>query len=222
MDKVLTFDCYGTLIDTAPMYGELFKIGEENGLSGGDVQNIFINYEDRLMYGEPFMPYDKLVYEALGYCDMELNTHVVQREFDRILQAHKTLTAFPEVTETLRRLKGRGCELCLMSNSLPDIMDKNLKALDNVFDRVFLASEVKCYKPRLSFFQQVNEALRLKERAHCHIAAGYWWDIVPAARMGWRKIWVNRKGCNGSAAHAPYGEVAALDQVIPLLEEMGF
>lgn len=220
MKKILTFDCYGTLINTAPMYNEVFKIGEEHGLSGAAVRDIFVNYEDRLMYGEDYKPYDELVYEALGYCDMELNTDVIQKEYGRVIEAHKTLQAFPEVVSTLKELKDMGYMLVMMSNSVPQIMEYNHKALDNVFDRVFLAADTKCYKPQLSFFQQVEDALSLKEASHCHIAAGYWWDIVPATKMGWKKIWVDRKNRHGSAAHMPYGEVKTLDQVLPLLKEM--
>lgn len=221
MEKVLTFDCYGTLINTAPMYSEVSKIGEEHGLDGAAIQNIFVNYEDRLMYGGDFIPYDKLVYEVLGYCDMELNADVIQREYDRVIEAHKTLRAFPEVVETLHRLKDQGYVMCMMSNSIPSIMEYNHKALDNVFDHVFLASDTKCYKPQISFFKQVDEALGLKNCQHCHIAAGYWWDIVPATQMGWNKIWVNRKNRHGSPAQMPYGEVTALNQVFPLLEKIG-
>jgi 2-haloacid dehalogenase len=222
MDKILTFDCYGTLINTAPMYDEISRIGEEHGLSGTAVRSIFINYEDRLMYGGDFLRYDKLVYEALGYCDMELNTSVLQKEYDRVIEAHKTLTAFPEVVQTLHRLKNDGYTLCMMSNSVPEIMEYNHKALDNVFDRIFLASETRCYKPQIGFFHQVDSALGLKDKLHCHIAAGYWWDIVPATQMGWNKIWVNRNNRKGSLAQAPYGEVTSLDQVFPLLEKLGF
>jgi len=219
--KKLTFDCYGTLINTAPMYDAVGKIGVKYGLDENEVQQIFINYEDRLMYGEDFIPYDELVYQALGYCDLELNTDVIQKEYERIIQVHKEMKAFPEVVETLHRLKERGYELNLMSNCVPDIMKYNLQALDNVFDHVILASDVKCYKPDLRFFRQAEQQLGLRHEEHCHIAAGYWWDMVPGKKMGWNRIWVNRKKKRGSEEHMPYGEVTALDQVISLLEKEG-
>ena len=46
MDKILTFDCYGTLIDTLPFYNEIGKIGDELGLDNKKILVTFINYED--------------------------------------------------------------------------------------------------------------------------------------------------------------------------------
>ncbi len=219
MKKTLTFDCYGTLINTAPMYEAVGKLGAESGLDEELVRGLFVNYEDRLMYGESFIPYDELVYQALGYCDLELNTQMIQKGYDEIIQAHREMKPFPEVLETLHRLKEKGYELCLMSNCVPSIMEYNLAALDNVFDRVLLASDTKCYKPDLRFFRMAQEQFGLKREEHCHIAAGYWWDIVPGKKMGWNRIWVNRRNQRGAEEHMPYGEVTALDQAISLLEK---
>ena len=33
MNKILTFDCYGTLLNTAPLYDFVGKLAESNGLS---------------------------------------------------------------------------------------------------------------------------------------------------------------------------------------------
>ena len=70
MDKVLTFDCYGTLLDTQPLYDYIGAVAETNGLPKEKAIEIFCNYEDRLMYGEEFIPYDKLLFEILTYCNI--------------------------------------------------------------------------------------------------------------------------------------------------------
>ena len=61
MDRILTFDCYGTLIDTSPFYDEIGKIGLELGLDDKKIVEVFINYEDRLMYGEPFRKLSEII-----------------------------------------------------------------------------------------------------------------------------------------------------------------
>lgn len=43
-----------------------------------------------------------------------------------------------------------------------------------------------------------------------NIAKGYWWDIVPCSKLGWRKIWVNRNYKKGSRRHKTYKEVINL------------
>ena len=54
MNKILTFDCYGTLLDTSNLYAYIQKIGDKKGGFGKKAVEIFHNYEDRLMYGEYF------------------------------------------------------------------------------------------------------------------------------------------------------------------------
>ena len=38
MAGILTFDCYGTLLDTAPIYGEIEHIAQTHGLDGKNGQ----------------------------------------------------------------------------------------------------------------------------------------------------------------------------------------
>ena len=58
MNKVLTFDCYGTLLNTDILYEYVYNLAEKNNLSGNKAGQIFVNYEERLMYGEDFVPYN--------------------------------------------------------------------------------------------------------------------------------------------------------------------
>lgn len=102
MDKILTFDCYGTLINTEPIFDTIANIAKKNALDSQDAVNIYVNYEDRLMYGEWHIPYDKLIKQVLEYCDMQLNSDIFSRSYDEIILVHKELKPFKEVVETLR------------------------------------------------------------------------------------------------------------------------
>jgi 2-haloacid dehalogenase len=217
MDKVLTFDCYGTLIDTKPIIDTIINIARENKLDQKDAVNTYINYEDRIMYGEPYIPYDKLIYEDLEYCDMEFNSNVFTKSYDEIIEVHKKLKPFIEVVATLKELHKKGYQLAIMSNSVQDIMTYHLDMLGTIFDDVFLADDMHVYKPNIEFFKYVEEKLELKKREHWHIAKGYWWDIIPCSIMGWSKIWVNRNNRKGNSRHEPYKEVNTLDEVLNIL-----
>lgn len=95
MSKILTFDCYGTLMNTKPLYELIGKIAEGNDLPKEKAIELFSSYEDRLMYGaESFIPYDKLLYETLTYCNMELNTDVFTLKYNEVIEAHKAFRPF--------------------------------------------------------------------------------------------------------------------------------
>ncbi|SFG33119.1 HAD hydrolase-like protein [Sporolactobacillus nakayamae] len=216
MAEQLTFDCYGTLIDTTPFWKELEKIAEEYGIDKSALVTTYVNYEDRLMYGEGlFTVYSAIIFKALRYCEMELNVDKLTDQYERLIKVHKELSPFPEVIDTLKNLKSQGYQTSIMSNSDWNIMRSNLESLKNDFDSVYLAEDLHAYKPQLSLFEQVQNELRTNH--HVHIAAGFWWDMVPAQRMNWRRIWVNRQSKRGLQNCMPYSEVKTLDEIVNYL-----
>ena len=218
MCKILTFDCYGTLLDTSPLYEYIGMIAKENHLPSKQAIQIFSNYEDRLMYGEYFQPYDKLLEQVLTYCDMELNTSVFSSHYERISALHGCFVTFTDVMGTLRALKEKGFELALMSNTTVQMMDWHLEKLEYIFDFTLVAEETKCYKPNLRFFHMAEQKFKLADKEHYHIAKGYWWDIVPASKMGWKKIWVNRSRLlAGRESEKPYQTIFSLEELKYLL-----
>ena len=221
MKKTLTFDCYGTLLDTTPLYELIGDIAERHDFSRKKAIETFKSYEDRLMYGEEFLPYDELLHEILTYCDMELNTNVFTYHYEKVIEVHKNFFPFPDVLPALYRLKEKGYELLIMSNSTKKIMNWHLEKLDHLFDDCLVAEETKCYKPTLAFFRMAEEVFKLKEKEHCHIAKGYWWDIVPAKKLNWNKIWVNRDNyIAGRKKETPYLTISSLEELpqIPVLQ----
>ncbi|WP_416347420.1 HAD family hydrolase [Allobaculum sp. JKK-2023] len=93
----------------------------------------------------------------------------------------------------LHQLHDRGWQLVLLSNTDHLRREKHLEVLDHCFDGAVIADEVHCYKPDLSFFRIAEKQYLRDGKNHIHIAAGYWWDIVPATKLGWKKIWVDRR-----------------------------
>lgn len=217
MNKVLTFDCYGTLLNTDILYEYVYNWTEKNGIAGTNAKEIFIHYEDRLMYGEDFISYDQLLLLALEYCDMELNTNIFAPQWKNILALHKKFEPYNDVIRTLKYLKSQKYELILKSNSAHKIMKYHMDKFDNLFDYYVLAEDTKCYKPNLNFFEYTNKKYELSKKEHYHIAKGYWWDIVPCSKLGWNKIWVNRKHTTGNKKHLPYQEITSLDELKKIL-----
>ena len=218
MKKLITFDCYGTLIDTAPYLQEIAKIGEEHQMDGQKIRDIYELNEARLMYAEPYLSLDELMREALERCDVMMGTSFMKDEYDRMLEVQKTLKAFPDVVRALKELAKRGYERVIMSNSCRAIMEHNLRALDNQIDDLVLAEDVHAYKPQLTFFAQAENILKTKERAHCHVAQGYFEDMIPGKRLGWNCIWVNREAEKGQDKWLPPRTVTSVEQALSFFE----
>lgn len=217
--SVLTFDCYGTLLNSDIIYEYIEKVAKEHGVDGQHARDIFTTYEDRLMYGEPYQDYDQILKQILEYCDFELKTDFFKGEYDNLIAIHFNFKLHPDVLPALKKLKEQGHQIYLMSNTMHRFMDKHLEQFDGVVDGVFLAEDMHCYKPDLNFFKQVQAKLAFTNDNHVHIAKGYWWDIVPATKLGWSKIWINRDQKQGFEREAPYLELPDLTDLVTLIKK---
>lgn len=191
--KILTFDCYGTLINTDPLYQWLENLATAVGLDPVKVRTAYENYEDDPASVHPYLDYAALVRADLKHLDQLFGqTHFFESHYVDCLQVQRNLLPFSDVVSILQRWHAAGNQLVIMSNSSWDIMPANLAALQVPFDAVLTAEDVQAYKPDLTFFKAAEQQLGLTADNHWHIARGYQTDVVPAEQLHWPMIWVNR------------------------------
>lgn len=173
-------------------------------------------YEDRLMYVEQVTPYLSLIQANLGYVDMEMKTgEAFQGAFSQVVQAYQNLRPFPDVNPALQALHDARHQLIVMSNSTQSLMSAHLSRLAPVIDAVITADDTNCYKPQSAFFDYVDQHLPTGQ--HVHIAHGFWWDMMPATRRQWHRIWINRDHLKAPAAVQPLKELPDLRGLPDLL-----
>ncbi|ETY73349.1 HAD family hydrolase [Lactiplantibacillus fabifermentans] len=209
--KYLTFDCYGTLINTQPLYQWVENLGDAAGLNGQVVRNAYATYENDSRSVDPYVDYTELVRADLKHLDQTFDQgHFFESHYVECLQVHRNLLPFPDVVATLETWQAQGYRLVIMSNSSWDVMPANLAALQVKFDAVIIAEDVHAYKPALSFFKTAETQLGLTATNHWHLAQGYGSDVVPAEQLGWPMIWVNRRGDVATGTAKPTHTVADL------------
>ena len=216
---IITFDCYGTLLDTSPVRALIATMAQDNDIDSALAVDLLSSWEDRLMYADAVIPYEQLIKTALGYMDMELRSEsLFASHYSLMLEAFCSLQAFSEVKPVLRKLQESGHELVLMSNSSRNIMKHNLRVLDNVFQEVILPEQTHCYKPAPEFFRYAQKKLDLRGKLHLHVAKGFWWDIVPCHALGWHSIWINRDGLQPLPGIRPTYMLPNLANLPPLVQ----
>ncbi|MFV4966156.1 hypothetical protein [Oenococcus oeni] len=103
---ILTFDCYGTLLDTSSINECISNICYENNVNSQLAINAFFSYEDRLMYSDEIIPYEKLIRKNLQFMDMDLDTDdLFLSNYKAILQAYYDLKTFSGSYFRSRRLE---------------------------------------------------------------------------------------------------------------------
>lgn len=79
-----------------------------------------------------------------------------------------------------------------MSNIDKKLLEGTIDNSKLEVDGYVTADEVKSYNPRYSHWKELLSRYNLSKGEVLHIAGSVYHDIVPAATMGFRTVWVNR------------------------------
>jgi 2-haloacid dehalogenase len=106
--------------------------------------------------------------------------------------AWPSMTVFPDVAEALGDLTASGWRLAILTNCDDDLFASTSAQLPVAFGLVVTAEQVRSYKPDLAHFRRFAELTGVTSANWIHVANSWVHDVLPAARMGVRCVWVDR------------------------------
>ena len=114
---------------------------------------------------------------------------------ERLMNLYLTLDAFPEVPETLQRLKTAGLKTAVLSNGTTDMLQSAIAnaGIGHLLDIVLSVEEVGVYKPHASVYQLAVGRLGVQREAISFQSSNSW-DAYAASAFGLRVVWCNRYG----------------------------
>lgn len=203
--RVVTFDCYGTLVDWEGGAGSfLYELALRHGDPGpGPGQTLRDRWEALQfgLLGGPYRSYREILADSLrAWCE-ERGYGWEPADGEALARAMRSWQPFPDTRPALRQAREHGLRLVIVSNTDHDIMDHTLRQIGVPFDDVILAEDARAYKPSDRMFELALERIGEPPDAVLHVAFGFKYDIAPAQRHGMRTAWVNRH-----AAAAPGDE----------------
>ena len=215
--KWITFDCYGTLIDTRAGYVLLFrKLIEEkraaSRLDTLDVVNWWGEEEFRLIQG-PYQKYGSILKESVENTLVHFGLPVASGDGERLANAWGTFKPYADVHPILSRLK-KNFKLALISNVDNDMVAQSAASIGINFDGVFTAEKSGAYKPSEIPFRYALDQMGVEANEVLHVAFGWRYDLPAASAMGFMTCWVNRRNLE-----LPPGSVLS-DIVLPDLAEV--
>jgi 2-haloalkanoic acid dehalogenase type II len=196
--KVLTFDCYGTLIDwECGIVTALRGWSKRCGISPSDdrLLEAFASAESKCQQAKPTALYPVILREAQTVIARSFGVEPRQEEANLLAESVGQWPAFPDSPDALRALSER-YKLVIVSNIDHESFAQSRKHLGVDFDAVFTAQDIGAYKPDLRVFEYV--LARLSERKIgktriLHVAQSLYHDHVPAKKLGLKTAWVNRR-----------------------------
>lgn len=196
--RVLTFSCYGTLIDRdSGIWGALRPLLARGQLElpRAAVLEAFAAAEAReRQEGGGARPYEDLL--AAVHHRLAAGWGLAASEADHELFA-RSLPAWPpfaEVPAALQYLR-RFFRLALLSNADPASLAASQRRLEVRFDHVYSALELGAYKPDAAVFEAVARRLEYRGVARdqvLHAASSLEGDNLPAKRCGLAAAWIDR------------------------------
>ncbi len=195
---VLTFDCYGTLIDwesgmTAALAPLTDRLDRE--LSRDEILAAHGRHEVRQEAQTPTRPYRDLLAIVYRRLAEEWRVPVTWEECERYGESVADWPAFPDSGEALAYLKTH-YDLVILSN-----VDNRSFAASNTklgvsFDAVYTAEDIGSYKPSDRNFEYMLAGLA--DLGHdksevLHTAESLFHDHAPANRHGLASCWIHRR-----------------------------
>lgn len=194
MPKVLTFDCYGTLVDWEG--GQRAVFAEILSRKGSDIspeqfRERWEPLQFHLIQGE-YQRYPEILKQSFAQTLASFNLPYEPRDGEALAASMPTWAPFPEVPAALVRLRTR-CKLGIITNTDNDIIAQTVRLIGVDFDGITTAMDAGVYKPSLKPFRLAYERLNVDPADVLHIAFGFHYDIGPAQQLGCQTLWVNRK-----------------------------
>ena len=196
--KVLTFDCYGTLIDwETGIYaalGPLLKMGGV-ALSRDTVLAAFAEHESTQQAATPEMPYSELLAEVHRQLADLWAIDATDAAHRRFGASVPDWPAFPDTAPSLLYLQ-KYYKLVVLSNVDNKSFEGSNRRLKVTFDAIFTAQDIGSYKPARQNFDYM--LARLAERGFkreniLHVAQSLFHDHVPAESVGLTSAWIDRR-----------------------------
>jgi 2-haloacid dehalogenase len=203
--KVLTFDCYGTLIDwEAGILGALHRYLPLDAASDDELLEEYAALEAAAEAG-PFESYRVILGRSLAAVLRSHGVAVADRDLGELGGSVVDWPAFPDSAEALARLAAR-FDLATITNCDDDLFAASNAKLGNPFRWVITAQQAGSYKPSLNNFEVAFERIGVDRDQIVHVAQSLFHDHVPAKQLGLTTVWINRRAGRAGAGATPLAE----------------
>jgi 2-haloacid dehalogenase/putative hydrolase of the HAD superfamily len=190
---VITFDCYGTLIDWEIGISTAFAraaAADGRPIDRAQVLQAYAEQEP-VVEAEAFRSYRDVLTETACRVSERLGWPMSRQRAGFLAESLPQWPPFTDTNAALERLQAAGYALGILSNVDDDLLAGTRRHFTVPFEIVVTAQHVRSYKPGHSHFHTARQ--RLGNRRWLHAAQSYYHDVVPARTLEIAVAWINRK-----------------------------
>jgi 2-haloacid dehalogenase len=205
---VLTFDCYGTLIDWETGLREALRRAIP-GAAGIDDDTLLESYARHEAAAErpPYRSYRDVLASGLRGVAADLGLDLHEDAVAPFSESVRDWAVFPDSPAALRRLRGR-FRLGVITNCDTDLFAASSERLEVEFDWVITAEMARAYKPAPAGFELAFATIGVPRERILHVAQSLYHDHVPAKRLGLASVWIDRRRDRPGTGATPPAEAS--------------
>jgi 2-haloacid dehalogenase len=142
---------------------------------------------------ERYVDFWRITQDALVYSTKALGLELTAEKRDRLMDAYRTLHAFPDVKPGLQQLKAQGLGLAILSNGAPDMLQSATASagISDLLDEIISVDDIKIFKPSPRVYQLASTRLGVAMDDIGFVSSNGW-DVAGATAAGLTAFWIQR------------------------------
>jgi 2-haloacid dehalogenase len=192
--EACVFDAYGTLFD---VHSAVARLRARIGGQADALSQLWRTKQLEYTWLRALMgrhaDFGQVTGDALDYAIARTGVDPAVRE--SLMQAYRTLDAYPDVPDVLRRLREAGLRTAILSNGAPEMLAAGARSagIEELLDAILSVEDVGIFKPHPRVYQLAVDRLAVLPDQIAFQSSNAW-DVSGAATFGLRAVWINRLG----------------------------
>ena len=190
---LITFDCYGTLVDwETGIFSALKPVlaNHEKSIPDAALLALYGEFEAEAESGE-YQSYREVLGSVVRSLGKRLQFTPTIKEVEALPDSLPRWRPWPDTVQALKRFAQR-YRLAIISNIDDDLFAITQHYLGVEFHSITTAEQARCYKPGRRIFEMALQRARVTPNRILHVGQSIHHDVLPAQSLGLATVWVNR------------------------------
>ena len=210
------FDAYGTLFDVHSAASRYqMRLGEQAQTVSTMWRYKQLEYTWLRSLMQRYVDFWKVTQDALDYAldSQGIDDNSLRND---LLSAYHELSCYPEVPETLIKIKQMGLGTAILSNGSPEMLKAGVRNsnLGKVMDSIISVDTIEIFKPSPKVYKLATDQLGCNPEEILFFSSNAW-DVSGAATFGFKTVWINRFAqASERLPGTPVIEIKTLDAIL--------
>ena len=218
--KIITFDCYGTLVQWHRAVREAaFSVLSAHGPGVAEAQAAKLAVEIRstatdYQQRQPYRAYSSVLRSSLEESLAAAGHDATEEDHRTLWSRLSRIAPHPDTPAVLARLRTR-YQVAIISNTDDDLIAGTIAGIGAEVDFVITAQQARSYKPDHRLFDYAHAKMNVTRDETIHVAMGQFTDLKVCKELGVRSVWIDR---DGEPLNPEWSPDATLPDLVPLPE----